>query len=63
MINLDKNLFKLIWLVELQVPKYLANRWNAAPDDMDVGRIKITKTVLVVEISIEIGLLKSIGFI
>ncbi|XP_019870539.1 general transcription factor IIF subunit 2 [Aethina tumida] len=30
-----------VWLVK--VPKYVANRWEKAPSDMEVGKLKITK--------------------
>ncbi|KAF7278963.1 hypothetical protein GWI33_007772 [Rhynchophorus ferrugineus] len=30
-----------VWLVK--VPKYIANRWEKAPGDMEVGKLKITK--------------------
>jgi len=30
-----------VWLVK--VPKYVANRWEKAPNDMEVGKLKITK--------------------
>ncbi|KAF2878890.1 hypothetical protein ILUMI_27281 [Ignelater luminosus] len=31
-----------VWLVK--VPKYIANRWDKAPGDIEVGRVKILKT-------------------
>ncbi|XP_018323445.1 general transcription factor IIF subunit 2-like [Agrilus planipennis] len=31
-----------VWLVK--VPKYIANRWEKAPGDIEVGKLKITKT-------------------
>lgn len=34
-----------VWLVK--VPKYVANRWEKAPNDMEVGKLKITKYVFV----------------
>lgn len=33
---------KGVWLVK--VPKYLASKWNSAPDNVEVGRIRITST-------------------
>lgn len=30
-----------VWLVK--VPKYVANRWEKAPSDMEVGKLKIAK--------------------
>ncbi|KAH1001781.1 hypothetical protein HUJ04_005750 [Dendroctonus ponderosae] len=30
-----------VWLVK--VPKYVANRWEKAPNEMEVGKLKITK--------------------
>jgi transcription initiation factor TFIIF subunit beta len=32
-----------VWLVK--VPKYVANRWEKAPSDMEVGKLKISKSV------------------
>lgn len=34
----------LINLVLIQVPKYLAKKWNTAPDNAEVGRIRITQS-------------------
>ncbi len=31
-----------VWLVK--VPKYLAQKWNEAPDNSEVGQINITQT-------------------
>ena len=31
-----------VWLVK--VPKYLAKKWNEAPDGSEVGKIRITGT-------------------
>lgn len=30
-----------VWLVK--VPKYIANRWEKAPGDIEVGKLKISK--------------------
>ena len=30
-----------VWLVK--VPKYIANRWEKAPGDIEVGKLKIIK--------------------
>ncbi|XP_022914449.1 general transcription factor IIF subunit 2 [Onthophagus taurus] len=32
-----------VWLVK--VPKYIANRWEKAPGDIEVGKLKITKVL------------------
>lgn len=32
-----------VWLVK--VPKYIANRWEKAPGDIEVGKLKISKYV------------------
>lgn len=37
-----------VWLVK--VPKYVAERWEKAPGDMEVGKLKITKYFLKVPI-------------
>ncbi|KAH8292674.1 hypothetical protein KR018_008057, partial [Drosophila ironensis] len=31
-----------VWLVK--VPKYIAQKWEKAPSDMDVGKLRISKT-------------------
>lgn len=31
-----------VWLVK--VPKYISNKWNKCPENVDAGRLKITKT-------------------
>lgn len=31
-----------VWLVK--VPKYIANKWEKAPGNIDVGKLKISKT-------------------
>jgi hypothetical protein len=28
----------------MKVPKYLAEKWNTAPDNAEVGRIRITQS-------------------
>lgn len=35
------NVNRGVWLVK--VPKYIAERWEVAPGDMEVGKLKITK--------------------
>lgn len=30
-----------VWLIK--IPKYIANRWEKAPGDVEVGKLKITK--------------------
>jgi len=30
-----------VWLVK--VPKYISNKWNKCPENVDAGRLKITK--------------------
>jgi len=32
-----------VWLVK--VPKYIANKWEKAPGNIEVGKLKITKYV------------------
>lgn len=34
-----------VWLVK--VPKYIANRWEKAPGDIEVGKLKISKYLFI----------------
>lgn len=36
-----KNASRGVWLVK--VPKYIANRWEKAPGDIEVGKLKIAR--------------------
>ena len=38
-----------VWLVK--VPKYIANKWEKAPGNIEVGKLKITKYVFTVVLS------------
>lgn len=38
-----KNASRGVWLVK--VPKYIASRWEKAPGDLEVGKLKISKQV------------------
>ncbi|RZC39687.1 general transcription factor IIF subunit 2 [Asbolus verrucosus] len=42
-----------VWLVK--VPKYVANRWEKAPSDMEVGKLKISKSGQKAQVSLTLS--------